>query len=303
MGAVPASFSSAIDEALGRTRRLLFEDFDPGRYLTIGLVAFLALLADGCTPSVGGGVAGLGMGMGLFGAAPFSIALGSPGGAIVWVPLLALGAMLLVVMLWLAARGQLIFVESVVFERAHLRDPWARLAPRARPLFLWTLGFAALAGLALAASWAPSVWLLRAADGEAGVLSAAAVAIGMAAAFVLTLALAATWVVMHHFVVPLYYRDHGTLGRAWRAVLALMRAHPLDFVLYGLGLIVLHVAVQAIVGALVVATCCTIKPLVALPYVSTLFYLPLLVFVRSFSIAFLGRYGEAYRIGAQATES
>lgn len=298
------SFSQAFDGALTRTRRVLFEGFDPGRYLTIGFVAFLALLADGCVPSIGsGGLVGLGIGRMVLDAAPEPFGL--PLASAVLLPLLALGAMLLTVALWLSARGQLIFIENVIYENPRLSEPWQRLGERARPLFVWTLGLAGATAVAMVVGWTPGWLLLRAVRDSSDAVAAAAILPAVAAVLfglALTLAFAAAWVALHHFVVPLYYRDGGSVGQSWRKLLRLVGRRPFDFVLYGAALLALWVVVQAAVVALLVATCCIIDPLLRLPYLSTLFYLPLLVFVRAFSVEFLGQFGADYRIEPAAPE-
>ena len=70
------------------------------------------------------------------------------------------------------------------------------------------------------------------------------------------------------------------------------------FVLYLLKKLVIGLAVGSITFGVVCATCC----IAALPYVGTVILLPLHVFVRSYSLYFLGQFGPDWQVIRTGTD-
>jgi len=66
------------------------------------------------------------------------------------------------------------------------------------------------------------------------------------------------------------------------------------FTLYILFQIVISLAVGMILAVIVLATCCCAGCIMTIPFIGTVFLLPLLVFGRSYSLLYLAQYGPAY---------
>ena len=116
----------------------------------------------------------------------------------------------------------------------------------------------------------------------------AAVALGIACAYVSLF--------LDSFIVPVMYKDGIGAVEAWRRFVPWIDLHFGGFLLYGL--FVLGLAIAVGVGVLVVGllTCCVGLLLVVLPYVGTVILLPFLVTYRAFSLEFLAQLDARFAI-------
>jgi hypothetical protein len=77
-------------------------------------------------------------------------------------------------------------------------------------------------------------------------------------------------------------------------VLRLVSANIGNILLYLLFQIVLGLVIGMLVFVVVLATCCIAGCLLALPFLGTVFYLPVLVFQRSYSLFYLAQFGPSH---------
>jgi hypothetical protein len=96
------------------------------------------------------------------------------------------------------------------------------------------------------------------------------------------------------FVVPIMYLRRSTCTDAWREFWSLLSANKGRFTLYVLFQIVIGMAISAIVLAAMVVTCCCAGCIMAIPYIGTVFVLPILVFQRSYSLCYFRQFGLAF---------
>ena len=98
------------------------------------------------------------------------------------------------------------------------------------------------------------------------------------------------------FIVPLMYKEGIGPVEAWRRFVPWIERYFGGFVLYGLFLLGLAVALG--VGVIVVGlmSCCVGLLLVVLPYVGTVILLPFLVAYRAFSLEFLAQLDAGFAI-------
>jgi hypothetical protein len=89
---------------------------------------------------------------------------------------------------------------------------------------------------------------------------------------------------------------------AWREFGGLLAAAPGDFIVYFLFQIVLAIAIFIMVVAVVLVTCCIAGCLLALPYLGTVLFLPVLVFNRAYSLHYLAQFGPEYDVFAPPPE-
>jgi hypothetical protein len=89
------------------------------------------------------------------------------------------------------------------------------------------------------------------------------------------------------FVVPIMALRQISCRTAWGEFLRLTSGRRLHLVLYLLFQILLAIVVGAAVFAIVIATCCIAGCFLALPYLGTVLLLPVLVFDRAYSLAYL----------------
>lgn len=293
-----------LTAAWERTRRLLFRPFDLARWLVLGFSAWLA--------GLGGGGRGFNVQVPLGGwddSSGWGERLEGAGRAAheAWASALAAGCLVLLVvgclfgialalaLLWVSSRAKFVFLDNVLHERAQIREPWKRFRRQGDSLFLFRLlfglTFLALAGLALGG-------IVLAAGGIAALervdvlRGTAAVGTIVALAAVIVLLLLAAGLVaffLDAFVVPLMHRYELGVLDAWRRFLAIFRARPWSFLLAGLLLLALGLAVGAAVFAAGLLTCCLGFLVLMIPYVGTVLLLPVPVFYRAYTVELLAR--------------
>jgi hypothetical protein len=98
------------------------------------------------------------------------------------------------------------------------------------------------------------------------------------------------------FVVPIMFLCRVGWRKGWGEFWGLLSANIGHFILYVLFQIVLALAIGAIMLVVIIATCCIAGCLLALPYLGTVLFLPVLVFSRSYSLHYLAQYGRDYDV-------
>ncbi len=292
------SVAGPISAAVDRVRLVLFQPFDLEKWLTLGFCAFLANLGRGGGGGGGGHWGGHG---GDLHVRPMVEWIESN---LAWVVFgaLGIGVIVLALMLlfaWLSSRGEFMFVDGVVRNRAAVKEPWAVYAQSGNRLFLFTfllwlalsLFVAITLGSSLAWAW-PDIQADRFGD-----RSLVAILCGIGVLFPTLLGSWIAHVVLRDFVVPaMYLRPQPVLAGFSSVWEEIMRPH--------LGIVVLYFIVKIllglVIGLLAVIVTCLTCCLAALPYIGTVILLPLLVFKRSFSLCFLQQFGPAWDCFAPA---
>lgn len=293
------SLTGLIDPAIERTKQILFRPLDLGKWLVIAFGCWLAQLTQFGWHSSSSWSRGRSWGDGgpwgrdwehlprrawewldaeraaLAGLALFAV-----------VALVVLAVALFLVLLWLSSRGQFIFLDNVVHNRAAITEPWHRHREAGGSLFRWRLGFL---GVVLAFFLALALLLLLSLGeglfetGPAWPLLVVLVPLGALGG----LAIAYVDLFLKSFVVPIMFREGLTASAAWRRFSPLFRRHAGTLILYGLLLFVLAIGLGLLVLAVGCATCCLGFVLLMLPYVGTAILLPVHVFFRAYSLEIL----------------
>jgi hypothetical protein len=282
--------------AFERVKQILFRPFDLGRWLVIGLAAWLAQLGQGTRGGVGyrfqGDAGARGIMDGIAAARDYFL------NNMHWLIPSVIGLVILVlaiwlVLTWLSSRGQFMFLHCVTTNRAEAAIPWTRFAAHGNSLFLFRAGLGLLAfflilpfmliGLFNIVDWG-------AGDGRVAlsvfrlVLISSSIAV-IAVAYVLVRKLTLD------FVVPIMALETESCLAGWRRFISLLSENKVSFLLYVLFSIVIALAIGAIILALIIVTCCCAGCLMAIPYVGTVLILPIHVFRRSYSLIYLAQYG------------
>ncbi len=295
------SVIAPVDPALRFTRGLLFERFDLAKWFALGFTAFLASLGQGggFNPGLGGGDrsrAGDGASEILSGWIRHHLALVLAAGAAILLLALALGLLFT----WLSSRGKFMFLDNLVKGRAEVADPWRRFQAPGNALFLFRVGVG-FAALAVSLSVAACGLLLAYPDlrgHRLGPRSVVALCLGLFLLLVLAVVLGLLRLVVEDFVVPLVYRR----GLSPLAALRLFRdemlaGHEGALLLYVLARIVIALAAGVLVLLGTCLTCC----IAGLPYLSSVAFLPLIVFTRAYSLYFLAQFGPEWRFLPEET--
>jgi len=277
---------------------ILFRPFQLGKWLTIAFSAWLATLLD--RSNLGEVVN--------FGEDRDSVAHGMGDAALslreslVW--LLVAGAIfaallvLFVVLLWVSSRAKFIFLDNVIHDRGRIKEPWTRFTRPGDSLFLWLLGFSALVLILMIVAVGLLILLvgIDAATNLGGALPLGGVIYLVLLGFALVIPLLYLYLFLDDFVVPVMIRANLSTSAAWRRLLALVKAYPLEFLFYGLCIFAFYVLVAMAVAAITLLTCCVGGILLTIPYVGTVFLLPVLVLHRIYSLEFLAQFGPEYEL-------
>jgi hypothetical protein len=196
-----------------------------------------------------------------------------------------------VALTWLKARGNFIFTDCVVRNRASMMEPWREYRKEGNSYFLFLLGvmFAVLlmAGLILA-SLIGLGWLKQGV-GETRSITSVGFLIFLCVFWISIVIFVS---IATYFMVPVMYRKRCRAVEAFRDVTLLIWHHLSSFFLLCLFGIVLFLAVLMVGVIVTCATCC----LAAIPYVGTVILLPLFVCLRAFGLVFLRQFGPDYDV-------
>jgi hypothetical protein len=295
------SVTRPLSQAIDRVKLVLFQPFDLGKWFVLGFCAWLAQLGE----QGFGGNFNFGGGHGRGGSArhEFEHAKEFVMNNLHWiiplvVGLVALGIALWLVFTWLNSRGKFMFLHCVAHNKAEVAVPWRQFAHQGNSLFLFRI----LLGLIGTLLTLPFVAIIlvnifrmiqRGEPSVGGIV----MSIGM---MLVVIALAIVFALIgkltKDFVVPIMFLRGVGWHKGWGEFWRLLSANLGHFVLYLLFQIVLALAIGAIVLVVVIATCCIAGCLLALPYLGTVLFLPILVFSRAYSLHYLAQYGREFDV-------
>lgn len=295
------SVTLPISQAIDQVKRVLFQPFDLGRWFVIGFAAWLAHLGE------------QGFSGGNFGGGPHT---GSDNlrremehakeyvlSNLSWIiPLVVgiviLGFVLWILFTWLSSRGKFMFLHCIALNKAEIQTPWDQFAAAGQSLWLFRLGLG-LVGMIVMLPLLGLIgvpiyrMVLRGAPSAGGI----ALAVGaLLASILLAVAFAVVSKLTKDFVVPIMFRRGNKCLEAWRELRGLLREHFGSFVLYFLMQIVLGIGIGMLVLAVLLVTCCIAGCFLAIPYIGTVLFLPVLVFQRAYSLHFLAQFGPEYDV-------
>ncbi len=298
------SITAPFGEAFEWVKTVLFRPFDLAKWFVIGFCAWLAYLAES-----GGGFHGgnYNFGSGHGGTAGFRSQLEHARDYVVhnlgWIIPLGIGLLLVVLaisllIVWLNSRGKFMFLHCVALNTAEVVLPWQKYAREANSLFLFRI-VVSLIGTVVVLPMVGGLlvlifgMILRETATVGGVAGCVGLFLG------LMLVALVFWIIkrfLNDFVVPIQFLRGSGAVAAWRELFALMSGKGLYFILYLLFRVALAFGISLVVLFVVLITCCCAGCLLAIPYLGTVFYLPVLVLERSYSILFLRQFGPEYDV-------
>ena len=295
------SVTVPFGQAIGRVKLVLFRPFDLGKWFVIGFCAWLAHLGE----QGFGGNFNFGGGHGRGGSArhEFEQAKEFVMNNLYWiipvvVAVVAICIALWLVFTWLNSRGKFMFLHCVALDKAEVVVPWHKFAHQGNSMFLFRI----LLGLIGTVLTLPLVAIIlvniirmiqRGEPSVGGIV----VSIGMVLVLVaVAIVFALIGKLTKDFVVPIMFLRGVGWRKGWGEFWGLLTANTGHFILYILFQVVLALAIGAIVLVVVLATCCIAGCLLALPYLGTVLFLPVLVFSRSYSLHYLAQFGREYDV-------
>jgi hypothetical protein len=285
-------------DAFEMMKRILFQPFDFAKWCVLGFAAFLS------------GSWGPGLNFNYSSGKDWSFKSTNYGNLPVsesmpWlIPLLiGLGVLILILLLvfmWIGARARFIFTDGVVRNRAAIVVPWREYRREGNSFFLFSLAVALLAIIFMAGVVLIIVVPLGLFSGAKGMHGWSALTAG-ALVFLglLCMGVALFFALVTQFMVAVMYRRRCLAREAFVDVSRLMFSRPGPFVLYVLFGIVLLMAFLIISTILTCLTCC----IAGLPYVSSVVFLPALVWLLAFRLLFLRQFGPEYDVWATVDSS
>ncbi len=296
---VSLSVTDPINPAFDRTKRILFQPFDSGKWLRLGFCAFLMGLAEGGGGGGGGGFPSSG-GSGGGGGPDFEPVMQWIRDNLTVIVVVAVAVLLAVfvislVLTWLGSRGRFMFLDGVVHNRGAVVAPWHEYRREGNSLFLFRfcLGMIALLvvvlilGLCALIAW-PDIQ-----GRHFGGFAVGAILTGIVMFLAFGLTMSVISVFLKDFIVPIMYLRRITVMAGWREFSSSMLAGNTGlFVLYFLMKIVLGLAV----GVLALMTTCLTCCIAVIPYIGSVILLPLTVFLQAYPLYFIEQFGPSWHI-------
>jgi hypothetical protein len=283
-------------EAFELMKKILFQPFDLTKWLVIGFAAFLASFSGGFHSSFN----------------PFSrwsaredrkaIAeslrdFGSVGQMEWWViALIVIGGVmilaLVLVFMWLGARGRFIFTDCIVCNRGAIIAPWKEFRAQGNSFFLFSLlvALSIFVVVVLVALALLFPFVLRGSGGQTGL--GFWIALGLFVFILLCIAFG--WTLVSQLMIPIMYRQRCLARQAFSQSVGLIAAQPGPMLLCFLFLLVILFAAGLISCLAACLTCC----IAAIPYIGTVLLLPIPVTLHGFSLLFLRQFGRDYDVWA-----
>ncbi len=296
---VTRPFSQAID----RVKLLLFRPFDLGKWFVIGFCAWLAQLGEAgfhgnFNYNFGGGHDRSGSLSDEFDQAKEFVMTNLYWIIPVAIAIVAIGIALWVVFTWLNSRGKFMFLHCVALNKAEVTAPWRKFAREANSLFLFRIVLG-LIGTVLSLPLVAVIVVSILRMVQRGEPSVGGILLCVGLVLVL-IALAVLFVLIEKltkdFVVPIMFLRGVGWRKGWGEFRPMLVANVGDFILYILFQIVLALGIGIIVLIIVLVTCCIAGCLLALPYLGTVLYLPILVFNRAYSLHYFAQFGRQYDV-------
>lgn len=299
------SYTRPLEHSWERMKAVLFrKPFPIEAWFVMGFGAWLAELLSGSNGSYGSQWhdkspnAGALLGeVGDFLSKPMMLALVLAGMFVI--------ALALLVLSWISARAQFVFLENVVHGRAAFSEPWKRSGKLGRSLFLWqaAMSFAWLVPMGcVGVPLVPAI-----VNGLAGhgwhVGDFVGLAIGGTLALVSAIVIMCVLALNENFVVPLMWRHDEGVTAAWSRFRPLLSSRFGDFAAW-LGFTFLLGILTGIAVVLAgLLTCCVGLVLMMIPYIGTVTLLPVHFTFRAYGPMFLRQYGPEWDVWAGVTQT
>ena len=304
------NYGQPLSNAIERMKKALFRPFCFVKWINIGFTAFLAQL-PGCTGGGGGRNSGFKVDdfdwdkFYSFPATALDWLTSHP----LWFVLIILGVIILVVfviiMTWLNSRGKFMFLYNVVNNRDDVVKPWNEFRKQGNSLFWWQFiyGFIVLVIFVLFIFYCFQIFK-NMHEGLIPEITKFGFILGMIVILIGFLVVTGyISLFLTDFVVPVMYKHQLTATKAWSKFLALAIQNIGSFLIYGLFIFALKIAVAVTVIFAAVLTCCIGLLLIMIPFVGAVVLLPVSYTFRAFSIEYFAMFGDDFNLLAESRET
>jgi hypothetical protein len=291
------SIDNALKGGFKRMTKILFKPFDFTKWLILGFASFLASLGRG------GGGFHFNMPSGNWGedgskeidafgqwfmahlAAVIFVAVG----------LMIVGFAIFLIFNWLSSRGKFIFLSGIANNKAEISAPWVKYGHLGDRLFIFRLIFGLIIFFIILIFLLLGVFMLYPHFKAESFGLSFFVKIIFAAFFMVIIVLAVSVIklILMDFVAPLMLKKDIKVLEGFSVFYnELLKGNFVSFLLFYLVKIGLSIAAGFLVLVATCLTCC----IAAIPYISSVVFLPIAAFLESFTLSFLAEFGEDYNL-------
>ena len=296
------SIIKPVNEAIERTKTILFKPFNLEKWFIIGFCAWLAGLFEG---------SGGGLNFNFNDKDRFDKSQLPPGLMHLWhehmtlIVIAATAAVILfitlfAVLLWLSSRGKFMFLDCLAKNKAHIKEPWKTFKKQANGLFGFRLLIIAAAMICMIPLGILTVWFfsLFKSGGANAVVAAMMVFVMILLIFIVVSIFGLVQTLTFDFVVPILYLQQIGVFKAWGKFLPLLWQNFWKIMLYLLFKLLILLCLGAVVLTMLILGCCfcCISIILFIPYIGTVTLLPLLSFYRLYSLYYLAQFGSEYDV-------
>ena len=299
------SVTEPIGQAYGEMKRILFKPFDIGKWFVLGFCAFLANLCDCNGPNGPDGDNGGRSNLG-FRSFEEAKAFAIDWLADKWEWVVSIGwglsvvvLLLIIILLWLSSRGKFMLLDGVAHNRAAVVKPWHKFKDFANSLFLWRF-ILFIFGLTTTMLIIFISFLIAWTDVQAERFDSGAIMALIVGGILFTSSFIFFEVLgqmITDFIVPIMYH-RGVLGGEAIGIFRreFLENHGGTFVLFYLMKFILGIATAILIILTIVLTCCIALIPIIIPYIGSVFLLPITVFFRCYSLCFLEQFGSQWQL-------
>jgi len=292
-----------VNEALEKTKILLFKPFNLEKWFLIGFCAWLTnLFCEG----FGGGInfrlnGQTGSQTSQVPAEALNFFRNHTVAAIIiTAAIITLFLAVLILFLWLSSRGRFMFLDCLAKNKGQIRQPWKVFKQQANGLFGFRLLLIIVSLICMTALSIPMMAVLVLAKTTAvsiiaaGILFFAILLLIFTAALILGLVQCLTF----DFVVPIMYLQRTGILAGWRQFGALFWGRFWKFILYVIFKVLIVLCIAAIMSIIVFFSCCCccIGIILFIPYIGTVILLPFFSFLRLYSLCFFRQFGSEFDV-------
>ncbi|MBN2411709.1 hypothetical protein JXQ31_08450 [candidate division KSB1 bacterium] len=289
-----------LSRAWTRMKLALFKPFDLNKWMVMGFTAFLATLMDGHNSGGSGSNKS---------HADWEDIIDGPRYAWEWlldhtwwfmfiIFIAFVIVFLMILFTWLSSRGKFMFLDNVVQDRGEVVKPWKQFKELGNSLFLWRLCYGFIVFGLFSIFFVIGFIRLAQIYDETGFSQFPIMFVLQVVLLFILMLIFFGYISMFldHFVVPIMYKNNNRVLSAWNKFIPLLTQHFLNFILYGLFIFVLTIAIIILIVFFGLFTCCLGFLLLIIPYIGSVVTLPITYTIRALSLEFLAQFGDEYVI-------
>jgi hypothetical protein len=288
----------AIDQAIQRTRYLLFDPVLYTKWINFGVMIFLSVMFAG-----GGGFSYAFQIPSYLQGVNYEDALINAETYIlenlftvlsITIPIVTLVSIIMAALMYVRVRGTMMVIRAVAYNDEGIGENWQAVGVPTWSYFVFKLELAIAATVYFFVAGLVGALLVRQQmfeDVSTAGLAVGLVVITLVSTFV-WIAYALTLFVMHNFIAPLMFHFNFTCGEAWGRFFEIARDNPAQTLFFLLLKIVYSFVFGTVSTFALYCTCC----LGGLPVIGQTLLAPLYVFERAYSLYVIGTVGSEYAI-------